>query len=83
MKFHLKMTIELKKEFVIEAEHLKDAREIAEKQLLEDIDLNTLEVNGIGLDMTDPSIREYNLKMCKKSLNKSTVEAASLLLASV
>ena len=66
MKFHLKMTIELKKEFVIEAEHLKDAREIAEKQLLEDIDLNTLEVNGIGLDMTDPSIREYNLKMCKK-----------------
>ena len=60
MKFHLKMTIALKKEFTIEAEHLKDAREMAEQQLLGEVDLNTLEVAYIGLDMTDPSIREYN-----------------------
>jgi hypothetical protein len=70
MKFHLKMTIELKKEFDIEAEHLKDAREIAEKQLLEEVDLNTLEVISIGLDMTDPSILEYNGKMCKMILDR-------------
>jgi hypothetical protein len=70
MKFHLKMTIELKKEFDIEAEHLKDAREIAEKQLLEEVDLNTLEVISIGLDMTDPSILEYNGKMCKMIVDR-------------
>ena len=68
MVFNLKMTITLKNEFIIEAEHLKDAREIAEKQLLEEVDLNTLEVDRIGLDMTDPSIREYNGKMCREIL---------------
>ncbi len=66
MEFHLKMTITLKKEFTIEAEHLKDASEMAEKQLLEDVDLNSLEVAYIGLDMTDPSIREYNRKWCEE-----------------
>ncbi len=70
MKFHLKMTITLKKEFTIEAEHLKDAREMAEHQLLKEVDLNTLEVAYIGLNMDDPSIREYNGKMCKEFLKR-------------
>lgn len=74
MKFHLKMTITLKKEFTIEAEHLKDAREMAEQQLLGEVDLNTLEVAYIGLDMTDPSIREYNRKWCEKRLKEHLEE---------
>ena len=81
MKFHLKMTIELKKEFDIEAEHLKDAREIAEKQLLEEVDLNTLEVISIGLDMTDPSILEYNGKMCKMRASSCGNAAGRLFLS--
>lgn len=70
MKFNLKMTITLKKEFTIEAEDLKDAREMAEQQLMEEVDLNTLEVASIGLDMDDPSIREYNRKWCEKRLKE-------------
>ena len=70
MEFHLNMTITLKKDFTFEAEHLKDAREMAEQQLLEEIDLNTLEVDSIGLDMTDPSIREYNRKWCEKKVKE-------------
>ena len=70
MKFHLKMTITLMKEFTIEAEHLKDAREMAEHQLLKEIDLNTLEVAYIGLNMDDPTIREYNRKWCEKKVKE-------------
>ena len=70
MKFKLKTTILLKKEFEIETEHLKDAMDMAQKQLLEEIDLNTLEITRIGFDMTDPSIREYNGIMCKKQIEK-------------
>ena len=74
MDFHLKMSIVLKTEFTIEAENLKDAREMAEKQLMEDVDLNSLEVAYIGLDMTDPSIREYTHKMCEKMIKKQKVK---------
>lgn len=70
MKFNLKMSVVLNKTFTIEAEHLKDAREIAEKQLLEEVDLNSLEVASIGLDMTDPSIREYNRQWCEKKIKE-------------
>ena len=70
MKFNLKMTITLKKVFTIEAEHLNDAREMAEHQLLEEVDLNTLEVASIGLDLDDPSIREYNRKWCEKKIKE-------------
>ena len=69
MKFHLNMTITLKKDFTIEAEHLKDAAAIAEKQLMEEVDLNTLEVDSIGLDLTDPTICEYNRKRCENIIN--------------
>ena len=70
MKFNLKMSVVLKKDFTIEAEHLKDAQDIAEKQLMEEVDLNSLEITHIGLDMTDPSIREYNRKMGRKILKE-------------
>ena len=62
MEFHLKMSIVLKKEFTIEAENLKDARKMA--------DFNSLEVDCIGLDMTDSSIREYLRKMCQKRIKE-------------
>ena len=70
MKFHLNMTITLKKDFTIEAEHLKDATAIAEKQLMEEVDLNTLEIDSIGLDLTDPTIHEYNRQYCKKMIEQ-------------
>ena len=75
MKFNLKMSIVLNKTFTIEAEHLKDAREIAEKQLMEDIDLNSLEKVYIGLDMRDPSIREYARQRCMKMIKEYKEEA--------
>ena len=70
MEFHLKMSIVLKKELTIEAENLKDARKMAEKQLMEEVDFNSLEVDCIGLDMTDSSIREYLRKMCQKRIKE-------------
>jgi hypothetical protein len=44
--------------------------DMAQKQLLEEIDLNTLEKSYVGFDMTDPSIREYNGIICKKEIEK-------------
>lgn len=70
MEFRLKTCILLKKEFVIETEHLKDAMDMVQKQLIEETDLNTLEKSYVGFDMTDPSIREYNSKMCKKQIEE-------------
>ena len=70
MEFRLKTCILLKKEFVIETEHLKDAMDMVQKQLIEETDLNTLEKSYVGFDMTDPSIREYNGKMCKKQIEE-------------
>ena len=70
MEFRLKTCILLKKEFVIETEHLKDAMDMVQKQLIEETDLNTLEKSYVGFDMTAPSIREYNGKMCKKQIEE-------------
>lgn len=66
----MKTNIVLRKEFIIEAEHLKDAQEIVQRQVMEELDLNSLEIAYIGYDMTDPSIREYNGKMCKEKLKE-------------
>ena len=70
MEFNLKMSIVLRKEFTVEAESLNDARAIAEQQLLEEVDFNKLEVDRIGLDMTDPTIREYNRQLCEKMVKE-------------
>lgn len=70
MEFTLKTNIVLRKEFIIEAEHLKDAQEIVQRQVMEELDLNSLEIAYIGYDMTDTSIREYNGKMYKEKLKE-------------
>ena len=66
----MKTNIVLRKEFIIEAEHLKDAQEIVQRQVMEELDLNSLEIAYIGYDMTDTSIREYNGKMYKEKLKE-------------
>ncbi len=66
MKFRLKTCVVLSKEFEIEAEHLKDAQKMVEKLVVEKGDLSGFELTQIGYDMDDPSIREYNQKMCQE-----------------
>lgn len=69
MLFNLKAEIVLKTEFKVEAETLVEARKIAEKRI-SDSDFDSLEMDRVSWDMTDPSIREYNREMCKKSLEE-------------
>ena len=42
---------------------------LVQEQIYESEDLNSLEIINIGFDMTDPSIREYNIKMARKVLH--------------
>lgn len=71
MLFHLKTKVVLNKEFDIEAEELKDAMQMAKEQLAGGaVDFNELEIEEIGYDMTDPSIREYNRKWCAETLKE-------------
>lgn len=69
MKFKLRTSVVLSKEFEIEAEHLRDATKIVERQIAEDVNLNRsdFELTHIGFDMDSPSIREY-----KKNLPENT-----------
>ena len=69
MLFNLKAEIVLKTEFKVEAETLVEARKIAEKRIV-DSDFDSLEMDRVSWDMTDPSIREYNHEMCKKRLEE-------------
>jgi hypothetical protein len=68
MKFRLRTKVVLSKEFEIEAEHLRDATKMVERMIMEEKDLSGFELTHIGFDMNDPSIREYNAKMCKEIL---------------
>ena len=68
MKFRLRTEVVLSKEFEIEAEHLKDATRMVERLIMEEKDLSGFELTHIGFDMNDPSIREYNARMCKEIL---------------
>lgn len=68
MKFRLRTSVVLSKEFEIEAEHLRDATKMVERMIMEEKDLSGFELTHIGFDMNDPSIREYNAKMCKEIL---------------
>ena len=68
MKFRLRTNVVLSKEFEIEAEHLKDATRMVERMIMEEKDLSGFELTHIGFDMDDPSIREYNARMCKEIL---------------
>ena len=67
MKFNLKTSIVLEKEFSIEAETLKEAMDLVKEQIYENEDFNSLKITHFGFDMTDPTIREYNLKMARKA----------------
>ncbi len=68
MVFRIKTQIVLKRDFEIEAETPKKAMEEIKRQVYEDIDLNSLEIAEIGYDITDPSIREYNAKICREQI---------------
>lgn len=68
MKFKLRTSVVLSKEFEIEAEHLRDATKMVEKLVVEEEDLSGFEFTRIGFDMDDPSIREYNKRMCQEKL---------------
>ena len=68
MKFHLKTCVLLTKEFDIETEHLKDAEEMVKRLIAEEVNLNGYELDRIAFYMDDPSIREYNQKMCQEKV---------------
>jgi hypothetical protein len=68
MKFKLRTSVVLSKEFEIEAEHLRDATKMVEKLVMEEEDLSGFEFTRIGFDMDDPSIREYNKRMYQEKL---------------
>ena len=70
MKFRLRTCVVLSKEFEIEAEHLRDATKMVEKLVVEEGDLSGFELTRIGFNMDDPSIREYNKRMCQEILAK-------------
>ena len=69
MLFNLKAEIVLKTEFKVEAETLVDARKIAEKRM-DELDFDSLEMAEVWWDMTDPTIKEFIGKMCKKQLER-------------
>jgi hypothetical protein len=69
MLFNLKSKIVMDAVFKVEAETLVEARKIAEKRI-SDSDFDSLEMDRVSWDMTDPSIREYNREMCKKRLEE-------------
>ena len=77
MKFNLKTSIVLEKEFSIEADTLKEAMDLVQKQINESEDLNALDITHIGFDMTDPTIREYNRKMAREAIADKTIMASN------
>lgn len=77
MKFNLKTSIVLEKEFSIDAETLKEAMDLAQKKIYESEDLNSLDITHIGFDMTDPTIREYNGKVAREAIVHKTIIATN------
>jgi hypothetical protein len=69
MLFNLKAKIVFNTEFKVEAETLKDARKIAEKRV-DDFDFDSLTMDGVWWDMTDPTIKAFIGEMCRKSVKK-------------
>ena len=63
-------------EFKVEAETLVEARKIAEKRM-GDSDFDSLEMAEICWDMTDPTIKEFIGKMCKKQLERYNKSCAT------
>lgn len=69
MLFNLKSKIVMDAAFKVEAETLEDARKIAEKRM-DELDFDSLEMAEVWWDMTDPTIKEFIGKMCKKQLER-------------
>ena len=69
MLFNLKSKIVMDAAFKVEAETLVEARKIAEKRM-DDLEFDSLEMEGVWWDMTDPTIKEFIGKMCKKQIEK-------------
>lgn len=69
MLFNLKSKIVMDAAFKVEAETLEDARKIAEKRM-DELDFDSLEMAEVWWDMTDPTIKEFIGKMCKKQIEK-------------
>ena len=70
MKFNLKTRLVFEKVFSIEAETLKEAQDIVQKQIYEGEDLGPIEITHVSFDMTDPTIREYNAMMARKKIQE-------------
>ena len=68
MKFNLKTSIVLEKEFSIEADTLKEAMDLIQQQICEGEDLDSFEITQIGFDMTDPTVREYHRERCREMI---------------
>lgn len=76
MKFNLKTSIVLEKEFSIEADTLKEAMDLIQKQICEGEDLDSFEFTQIGFDMTDPTVREYHRERCSEMMKRIKVAKA-------
>lgn len=70
MKFNLKTSIVLEKEFSIEADTLKEAMDLIQQQICEGEDLDSFEFTQIGFDMTDPTVREYHRERCSEMMKR-------------
>jgi hypothetical protein len=76
MLFNLKTKIVMNAAFKVEAETLEEARKIAEKRM-NDLDFDSLEMAEVWWDMTDPTIKEFIGKMCKKQLERYNKSCAT------
>ena len=70
MVFNIKTQILLKKDFKIEAETPKEALEEIKRQVYKSVDLESLEIEKIVYDLSDPSFRVFNANMCKGRIAK-------------
>ena len=70
MKFELRSIVMLSKDFEIEAENLEDAIKMAERLIVEDVNLSEYEITHIGYDMDSPSIRENTKRICQEILEE-------------
>lgn len=70
MKFKFKTSVTLNKVFEVEAQTPKEAMDLIQEEMLTSTDYNSLEVESIGFDVTDPSLREYNRQHAEEAIAK-------------
>ena len=74
MKFKFKTSVTLNKVFEVEAQTPKEAMDLIQEEMLTSTDYNSLEVESIGFDITDPSLREYNRQHAEEAIAKYKAE---------